>query len=347
MALLVHGHVAFVGIMGIYVLFVLVTWLLLHRPSRKVPELKRIRIPLIVSGVTVFLFGLPMALELVLHWPGQFGLYLRYLRSNLHEHSHSVGQVTSYVAQFWPGGHIGAVLLVFAGLGAAGLAVTDPDRDRRLFVQGLLWGVVVLTVEVWCYAYKAVDYFMSYECYFYYAIPALIGAALAVGVGGRFGPVLWELSAPRTRRSMSAGLVALSAASGVMVFAAQASTNNTYRGDHSLPRIAAAVHRSPLRKGKGVSVSLGPPGTRTADWVDVVGFLVAASREGYRPCVANPAWKFMMTGGYICSPSEARDRWEIAVDQSNVPIPRGATVLFRTTSVEVFVGRSAASGVEK
>jgi hypothetical protein len=211
----------------------------------------------------------------------------------------------------------------------------------------LLWAVVVLTVEVWFYAYRGIDYLMGYECYFYYVVPPLMGVAIAVGVGGRLGPVVEKLRERRPSRGVSAGLVFLSGAGCVLVFAAQASVDNTYRGDPALPRIAAVVHQSGLRRGRGVSVSLGTPGTLRADWVDVVGLLLAASRDGYQPCVANREWKFMMTGQYICSVSEAKERWEIAVFKSNVPIPHGSDVLFRDGSLEVFVPLPAPSVMGK
>ena len=129
---------------------------------------------------------------------------------------------------------------------------------------------------------------------------------------------------------MLCGGVALAA------FATQASTYSPYKGDPALPRIAASIYHSARRDGRGVAVSLGPPGAPTADWPDVVGVLIAASREGYQPCVTNAAWKFMMTSQYICSSSQARCRWRISVDQSNVPIPNNASVLFRNAKVEVY-----------
>ncbi len=332
-ALLVHGHAAFIGIMGLYVLAVFVAWVLLHRHNiGHVGQLKKAKGPLLLSGVILSLFALPIALELVLHWPGQFGLYWHYLHSNSQYPRDTLAQVTSYVGQFWPGGHIGIVGLVCVALVAAGLAVTDPARDRRLFVLGLLASVVLTTIEVWWYAYRGIAYLTvlpkGYECYFYYSVPALTVVALLVEVSGRLGPVFTRRVPGHMARAVSWGLAVASAGTGIIVLATQASTYDVYRGDPALARIAAAVYQSPLRDGRGVSIS--PSGDST----DVVGLLVAASREGYQPCVADTGWKVMMAG-YVCSPSEGKDRWRISVEKSTVPVPEDVRVVFRDASTEV------------
>ena len=211
--LLVHGHVAFIGIMGIYVLVVGFAWLVLHRLKTNYrPQLLGAKGPLVASAVILFVFALPIALELVLHWPGEFGLYLDYITSNARSHPHSVAQVTSYMEQFWPGGSTGTVLLTAVGLGTAVLAFRDEDRRRRAFVIALLAAVVVMTVEVWWYVYKGVDYLnvspKGYEGYFYYSVPALIVAALVVEACGYVEVAFSDRTA---RRRLASGAVGASA----------------------------------------------------------------------------------------------------------------------------------------
>jgi len=334
-ALLVHGHVAFIGIMGIYVALVVVAWLVLHRGMGYGARLRNAKSSLLASGAIVFLFAIPIAAELILHWPGQFGHYWHYLRSN--SHPNPLGQVISYVVGFWPGGHIGATLLVLAGLGTAILAITDPHRRRRRFVLGAFLSVVLLTVQTGLYAYRGVDYLsLNYTGYFYYSVPTVIVAILLVEGLGRIGAGLTRPGAHHTHRRAMATPFALTAGFGMVVFATQTSTMNTYWGEPSLPRVAAVIHNSPLRHDRGVAFSMAVVGKAPADWPDVVGLLVAASREGYQPCIADPSWQFLVTSQYICSQSGDRNRWMIAAQPPSVPVPSNAALVFRDASVEVF-----------
>ncbi len=329
--LLVHGHVAFIGITGIYVVLVAMAWLLLHRPWHSyAAQLRSAKKLFLASAVIVFLFAVPIAVNLILHWPGQFGLYWHYLHSNSNENEHSLRQVVSYVKGFWPGGSVGIALVMLAGLGGTALAVTDSNRTRRLFVFGVLVSVIVMTLEVALYAYKGVDLLnLAYTGYFYYSIPAAIVTTVLMEALGRLSDLRGSRTARRGMQRASLAAFILCAGVGLAVFATQTSTLNTYWGEPSLPRIAAAIHDSPLRDGRGVALSLGNDGAVVADWPDAVGILIAASREDYQPCIANAAWQFVVTSQYICSPAEARDRWRIAVEQTNTPVPRDDPLVFR------------------
>jgi hypothetical protein len=343
-ALLVHGHVAFIGIMGIYVALVVVAWLVLNRRTGYGTRLRNAKTSLLASGAIVFLFAIPIVVELALHWPGQFGLYWHYLRSTSQQTRHSLPQVISYVEGFWPGGHVGTTLLLLAGSGTAVLAVNDSNRIRRRFVLSALLGVVVLTVQTGLYAYRGVDFLsLNYTGYFYYSVPAVIVAILIVESLGRIAVVLERPGARHKHGRAMATPLALSAGLGLVVFATQTSTLNTYWGEPSLPRVAAVIHDSPLRHGRGVAFSMAVVGKAPADWPDVVGLLVAASREGYQPCIADRSWQFVVTSQYICSKSGDGNRWTIAAQPSNVPVPSSATLVFRNTSVEVFTAPQVGS----
>jgi hypothetical protein len=336
--LLVHGHVAFIGIMGIYVALVVVAWLILHRNAGGYGTLlQRAQKSLIASGAIVLLFALPIAVELGLHWPGQFGQYWHYVHSSSQQHHHSFAQVATYIGSFWPGGPVVKTLLLLAGVGTASWAVTDPNRSRRNFVLEALLGVVILTLQMGLYAYKGVDFLnLTYTGYFYYSVPPVILATLLVEALGRFGAVLATPAARHKHRRLITIPVVGSAVLGILLFATRPSTLNTYWGEPALPHVASVIRDSSLRDGRTVAFSMNTVGTSGADWPDVVGLLVAASWEGYQPCIADDAWQFIVTSQYICTPTEEKHAWLITAELSSVRVPSGGTLVFRNTSVEVF-----------
>jgi hypothetical protein len=228
-------------------------------------------------------------------------------------------------------------LLLLAAAAAIALAITDGNRIRSRFVLGLLISVVVMTVEVAIYAFKGVDYLnLQYTGYFYYPIALVIAAALVVEGIGRLGAMAAEPTLHHRKRRVRAVPVIFCTVLAIATLATRASAVNTYWGEPAMPRIAAAIHESPLRDGRGVAFAMGDVGAPTADWPDVVGLLVAASREGYQPCIANPAWRFVVTSEYICSPTEGKERWKVAVELTSTPVPPGASLVFRNASVEVY-----------
>ncbi len=336
--LLVHGHIAFVGIMGIYVLVVFATWLLVTRHNGSYrSQFAAHKRPLKLSALILFVFALPIAVNLIFHWPGQLRLYWDYLHSNSHKNAHTLRQVLSYVEQYWPGGHAGRLLLLIAAAVAVVLSLLERNRVRKAFYFGLLGSVVVLSIEVAGYALKGVDQLsFVYTGYFYYSVPPIVLVVLVMQVCDRIREVSKTQMTPGTRHPVATAASVLSVFIVILIVATQGSFYNPYRGDPSLPSMAAAVQRSADQRHKAVAISLGVPGAPSADWPDVVGLLIAASRQGYQPCVANPSWTFMMTATYICTPTESAHRWDITVDTPSVPPPSGTTVIFRDSSTVVY-----------
>ncbi len=336
--LLVHGHIAFVGIMGLFVLVVAVTWILVvRRHVRPWSALRASPKPLAVSIVIVVIFLVPIALELILHWPGELSLYWHYIRDNGQQNPHTVVQALHYVNQFWPGGHLGIALLLLSGLFAGVLLTREPDRGRRVFLFGVLGAVVVMSAEVVLYGLKGVDQLtLLYTAYFYYVVPPLLLAVLVMEAAGQLRmAAVGRLSADQGRAATQ-GVVVVAFVALVLVLSSQPSFYNSYRGDPNLPAMATAVQRGSDERHEDVAISMVGPGAPSSDWPDVVGLLVAASRSGYEPCVDNPSWAFMMTRSYICTPSQAAHRWKITVSSGSEPVPAGSATIFRDPSTVVY-----------
>ena len=116
---LIHGHACFL-------LFVPLLWLG-AAAARLAPHLRRRtwprpeRLAWLPVAVISAVFALPIAGELALHWPGNFGKYFAYSGS-ARSGGHPVAQVARYALWFWwphAGAWAVAVILALAAAGAA------------------------------------------------------------------------------------------------------------------------------------------------------------------------------------------------------------------------------------
>ncbi len=175
------------------------------------------------------IFLVPIALELILHWPGELSLYWHYIHGNGQQNPHTVSQALRYVKLFWPGGHLGIALLLLGGVMAAVLAIREPDRGRRLFSFGVLGAVAVTSVEVAVYGLKGVDQLtLAYTGYFYYVIPPLLLAVLAMEVCSLLrSAAAARLSAGQAKRATQ-GIVVVIFVGLVLLLVNQTSFYNSY-----------------------------------------------------------------------------------------------------------------------
>ncbi|MGH3212379.1 MAG: hypothetical protein ACRDNO_31905, partial [Trebonia sp.] len=169
---LIHGHACFL-------LFVPLLWLAagaarlaphLRRQTWPRPE-RRVWLPVAVISA---LFALPIAGELVLHWPGNFGRYFAYSDSG-RSGGHSVTQVADYALWFWwprAGAWAAAAVLTLA---AAGAAWRMPAGRLRRFCLALLAVNAVSTVAFLGYTATGIDEVNQYYIgYFYWSAPVIM-----------------------------------------------------------------------------------------------------------------------------------------------------------------------------
>lgn len=336
--MLVHGHVAFIGIAGLYVVVVFACRLVLRRSERRNGTHRAApRTALLGTGVIVFVFLSPLVLNVALHWPGQWGLYWNYVHSNSQQ-AHTLTQVVSYVAFFWSGNHLIEALLAAAGIAAAVAVATDPDPRRRLFMAGLLAAVALMTLELMEYAFKGVDDLNSkYIGYFYYTIPPLTVAVLLIEMCTRLRIPTIRLVSPRAAGFATASVLGAVAIAAASWSATRFSFYSAYRGNPSLPQLAVAIANAPERQGRTVAIDLGEPGLPSSDWPDVVGVLMAASRAHWAACVANSGWEFMVTSQFICSSTTSGHAWHVEVEHLTDRDPTGDSghVMFADQSTMV------------
>ena len=125
-------------------------------------------------------------------------------------------------------------------------------------------------------------------------------------------------------------LAAGAAVLGVAAFAlAPATAVNTGATDPALPGAVRAV--AAQADGKTVVIRFNHNA-----WADVTGFLVQAERTGVRACVQRPAWTFMMTRQFICTPGQVAGGAPFWFNSPTAP--RGTAVIATLKNSQVILG---------
>jgi hypothetical protein len=314
---LIHGHACFLFFVPAIVGVVLLAVVCRYGPRASLRAFARPRMwvpAAVISGV----FALPIVVNLVLHWPGDFGKYFSY-SSSASAGGHTASQVVRYVLWYWwKDDHLWVAALVPAlAYLVAILAVALLARGPvRRFLATLLAVNAVSTAAFACYVAVGVDNLSQpYIGYFCFSAPIITLLVIALAV----------VHAPPV--PLGAVLAAGAAVLGVAAFAAAPGTAvNTSQTEAALPHAVSAV--ASRAHGRMIVVHFDHNA-----WQDVTGFLVQAERTGVRACVANPYWTFMMSRQFICTPAQIEAGapfWFYAP-----AAPHKATVIARLQNSEV------------
>ena len=293
---LIHGHACFLLFVPAVTLAVLaaVLWPRRHGLRGQVGRFfrtqRRAWIPVVAISA---LFLLPIAVNLVLHWPGDFGKYISYGGSG-RAGGHGVRQVLDYALWFWwPHQHAWVAPLLGYPVALAAVFWLA-RRPLRGFLLALLAVNVVSSLAFLLYASVGIDDLTQYYIgYFYWSAPLVTVLVI----------LLAALEAPAARRALngrlSTGVAVLAAVAAAATLAVipgtRTSTNDI---DESLPRVVATLAaRAP---GTMIVLHIDHPA-----WVETTGFLVQAERTGVRACLDDPWFRFLMTSQFICTPAQA------------------------------------------
>jgi hypothetical protein len=334
---LIHGHACFLVIVPLIGCAVLaaVLWPRRRRLGASMWSFfaaqRRAWVPVAVISAV---FAFPIVLNLVLHWPGQFGAYLAYSSSS-RAGGHAAATAVRYVLWFWSPDRNGWVAaMVPVGGFAVAAAVTRWVAPARLhrFLTGLLVVNAASSLVFLCYAYVGIDDLSRYyEGYFYWSGPVITLLVIVLGV----------VEAMPVRAGVVAATVAAALALAGLAVAPQTRTS-TNSSDPAVPSsgpntdaaLPGAVATLAARAaGRMIVLHFDPP-----DWPDVSGFLVQAERTGVPACVANPVWTVVVTSQFICTKSD------LATGQAfwmTPDAPRGRAVIIRLRQGVLTAGPSA------
>ena len=319
---LIHGHACFLFFVPVISLAVLAAVLWPHRRTLRASagsffrERRGVWIPVAVISA---IFALPIVVNLVLHWPGDFGKYLSYSSSG-QAGGHGLRQVAQYALWFWwPHPHTWVAGLVPVVGYAIAIAVTIwlSRGPLRRFLLALLAVNAVSSLAFLFYAAVGIDDLTEYYIgYFYWSAPLVTVLVVVLGAVGAM------------RARLGAGVAVLAAVVTFVVLAVipgtRTSTNDI---DESLPQVVATL----AARAPGTTIVLH---IDHSAWVETAGFLVQAERTGVKACLDDPRLTFLMTQQFICTPAQVasgRGYWFYAPHNT----PPGARVILRFSRVTV------------
>jgi hypothetical protein len=342
---LIHGQACFLLFVPVLTLavFVAVLWPRRRSLPASIGSFFRERLGIwIPVAVISVVFALPIVVNLVLHWPGDFGKYISYGDSG-RAGGHSLHRIVEYALWFWwPHRHawLAPVLLYALALAATcwlSRAWTGRGPLRRFCVMLLAFNVVS-SLAFLLYAAVGIDDLTEYYIgYFYWSAPLItvlvIALAAVEAIRPSPAPQPAETGSPAPRRRWTAadlgtGVAVLAAAVTFVVLTVipgtKTSTNDI---DQSLPHVVATLAaRAP---GKTIVLHIDHPA-----WVETTGFLVQAERSGVKACLDNPWFTFMMTKQFICTPAQVAGGQAYWI-YTPAGTPPGAQVILRFSGVAV------------
>jgi hypothetical protein len=205
---LVHGHVSFILFVAVTTLCASALWLHRYRGGWRT-ELDAHRRGWLGASAILALFLLPLVLDLLLHFPGQWPSYAHYVLHGEHD-PRSAAQVWDFFAHFWKATGFTAVVPVLALVLGVGLAGTDPRRERRRFLLVAYLVLALQSLLTLYYLVRGVDRLelsYVYVAYFYATVPALVVVLAATQLWMRSREAV--LRPPHVPRAVPAVVVAV------------------------------------------------------------------------------------------------------------------------------------------
>jgi hypothetical protein len=312
---LINGHVSFVPMLGVMLIVVLTVNLLATRDdrARRVLSpgwLRANRRALLTAVGILFLFFVPLIVATVRHWPGPVADYLRFGHDNK---GNTLEQTVRYVAAYW-----GAGASVACGLALLVLLLVDGGAKGEgvgRAARALGATFVAATVAVLFYVKVGVDNLdYNYIALFYYAVPALACALLAL--------IVFQAGAASTAKTAVAAVLTLWALGGIWH---QVKQDPMYTVFYNRPDIPALYDGLRALPGSGrIVLDLEQKDETWGEiWGHVLGLQAYAKRRHVDLVCVNEHWHISFTHAGRCTPEEVAHNRRYDVHQAGPrdPVP--------------------------
>ncbi len=189
---LINGHICFIPIMSVILIFLLFINLWLSRDETYCPRILKKqfiyqnRNKLLFSVIILFIFFLPLILETILYFPGPVPQYIKFGNGNNHHNDqHTFLNCMRFLSQYW-----GGKMALLQGLILTGYILysfkTHPHFLREK-LNSILIASLIVTFAFFIYIKFGIDKLeYTYVGLFYYSIPTLL---ITIGIFQLFYPI--------------------------------------------------------------------------------------------------------------------------------------------------------------
>ncbi|MDQ7908830.1 hypothetical protein RB614_30285 [Phytohabitans sp. ZYX-F-186] len=304
--LLIHGHVSFLLFAPVLSGAAVVASLWTGRPAWRESGVA-------VAGAVAVLavFALPIALNLLLHWPGDL---LRYFEYDGARATPAAADVARYVLRYYASSPPLGALAAAAFLGSAAFLTRRlPAGPPRRFLTAAVCAAALATILFTGYVARAVDDLrFTYVGQFTRAIPLLLSLVCVAAAALRPGAFLSSLGRRPAQWLVTAVVIgALGVGSGAPAL------RKLPEHVPDMPEVMATLDRYTAGRPAVVDVT-------QETWPAFTALVVHGDRMGPRVCARDPWWEFMVTERYICTPDDLARGRSVRLTPT---APEGATLI--------------------
>lgn len=304
---LINGHVSFVAILGIILVFTLIANYLMLRNLKHtgrvifsptfVIENKTV---LALACLTLFAFFIPLIIKTITDFPGPVMQYATF--SGGHK-PNSLGAAAEFVAYYWGGWTIAAIALVAAC--AVFFLSSRLPQDLRSCIKAGTLSLIAATFSLLFYARYGIDFLdQRYIGFFYYSVPALAAGYTALLLASRIG------SKPRVL--LGSSLAVLITTFVIINKPVEYSYFYSYTGVVNAFEQLNSIHsNSPL------VLNLADGSDWAQVWTSTLALQAYADRKNSHLFCINKNWHLSYTKEHRCSPDEARQGKQLTVTTQN------------------------------
>lgn len=328
--LLIHGHVSFFLFVLVMAAAAAAAAVFLSAGSPPLTAVSRFfrerRSHWIPAAVTCVVFAVPVVADVVLHWPGQFGAYLRYMRSAQAGH-HALSAALRYILWYWWDGSswIALVVAIAVSVLALGVTLRLADAALRRFLLATLGMNALASVLMLYYAMRGIDYLVyPYMGYFYWAIPMLTLVVAVIGV-------ITTMSGARSRHPVWVSVVIMTAALAAICTAFKVPGMRMDVRDNERVLVTTTASLASRDPGRPIILHTAP----TAQ-ADALGLVLQAERTGVRACLSGLYPQvFFATSEFTCNSRDYATGVPYWMHDLPYKAGRGVTVVARLRYSEI------------